>query len=79
MRSVDELKQKPGTLLYKCRKCDVIFGHTHCPDVFITVLSILDGTEQPFEGIPVSLYQTHICDDNSFGVGDLIGGKYDVS
>lgn len=68
---------KPGSLIYKCRRCGEFFYGVHAPDVFLCLINLMTGTEQPWSGNPVTKDSLHSCRPGIMGIGDVIGAVED--
>lgn len=71
---------KPGVLLYKCRRCGKVSKNIHAPDGLPVLLHILHDIPLPKrwgDGIPISKESICLYDDGSYGVSDCIGFSVD--
>ena len=70
---------KPGILLYKCRRCGKVSKNTHVPGVLVVLMHLLYDTPMPNEwyGVPVYKEEICLCDDKNIGVADIIGAEHD--
>jgi len=71
---------KPGVLLYKCRRCGKVSDGAHTPNGLTTLMHILWDIPLPKQwgnGIPISKEDICICDDGSYGASDCIGFSVD--
>ena len=68
---------RPGILVYKCRRCGETFNGVHAPDAFVCLIHLMIGIKQPWSGNPVEKDDIHRCNDGNLGIGDIIGAVED--
>ena len=68
-----------GNLVYKCRRCGKLIKNTHVPDCLsaITCMVVNGETPNSWIGPSAKMTGTHVCDDDNYGITDLIGAEED--
>jgi hypothetical protein len=68
----------PGSLLYRCRLCGLVYPSAHAPSALNALLDICrDGSTPKDQGIVAYPTTVHHCQPGRLGVADLIGAEMD--